>query len=128
MTLIDELNREIKANRLIMRKLMSPLKTLEQRAARQKQKRKEHLELLTGFRDLEEARTAWGMGWISRKEFGEIEEMFVNGKGIIDQELSAEEIAHNILFEFYKKVSTQELRLNQDLIAEQKKMKGGEKI
>ena len=75
---------------------------------------------------MEEARTAWGMGWISRKEFEEIEEYFLNEKDFDESELSAEEIAYNILFEFYKKISTQELRLNQDLIAEQKKMKGGE--
>lgn len=126
MNIIDELTKSIKANRLVMQKLNAPLKTLKQRAARQKQKRKEHLELLTGFRDLEEARTAWGMGWISRKEFEEIEEYFLNEKDFDESELSAEEIAYNILFEFYKKISTQELRLNQDLIAEQKKMKGGE--
>ena len=124
MNIIDELNRSIKANRLVMQKLNAPLKTLKQRAENQKRKRKEQLEKLTGFRDLEEARTAWGNEWITRKEFEKIENHFLNEKEFDESELSAEEIAYNILFDFYRRISTQEIHLNQDLIAEQKK--GGE--
>ena len=36
MNIIDELTKSIKANRLVMQKLNAPLKTLKQRAARQK--------------------------------------------------------------------------------------------
>lgn len=62
MNIIDELEKSIKANRLVMRKLNAPLKTLEQRAERQKQKRKERFEKLTEYSNLEDARTAWGNG------------------------------------------------------------------
>ena len=126
MNLIDELTKSIKANRLVMQKLNAPLKTLKQRAEKQKQKRKERFEKLTEYSNLEDARTAWGMGWISRKRFEEIEEYFLNENKFNESEISAEEVAYNILFDFYKNISTQEFRLSGDLIAEQKKMKGGE--
>ena len=125
MNIIDELEKSIKANRLVMRKLNAPLKTLEQRAERQKQKRRERFEKLTEFSNLEEARTAYGMGWISRKRFEEVQDYFEHEDDFNESEISAEEVAYNILFDFYKKISTQELHLGLDLIAERKK--GGEK-
>lgn len=117
--LTNELKKSIKANQILLCKLSAPLSSLQKRAEAQKTKRQEKIEKMTGYRNVEEAREEFGMGWLTRKEFEEIQDIFETGISAVEDEKSAEEIAYEILLDFCKKLTNQENLLKLDLQTEE---------
>ena len=95
-----ELRHEIRARRLVIKKVENAYSRLSQQAENQLNKRKQKVAEFQGYRSVEEARDAYGWDIITEEEFRSIEEMFEKGEKSILNDRSAEEYAAQILGEF----------------------------
>lgn len=93
----ESLRLEISAREEVVKKLSAPQKLLSEQAKARLEKRKAKVASACEYRNIEEARDAWGYDCISEKEFEEIKSIFERGEDYILNRLSIKEVAAKIL-------------------------------
>ncbi|GEM_PF-957993 len=87
---------EIKARKLVIKKLATAISALQKTADRQKAEKAAKREKLLEYKTYGEAQDAYGYGVITEEEFDEIVEFLEKSQQIVD-EPTAEELAFKIL-------------------------------
>lgn len=87
---------EIKARKLVIKKLVTAISALQKTADRQKAEKTAKREKLLEYKTYNEAQDAYGYGFITEEEFDEIVEFLEKSQQIVD-EPTAEELALKIL-------------------------------
>lgn len=87
---------EIKARKLVIKKLATAISALQKTADRQKAEKTAKREKLLEYKTYNEAQDAYGYGFITEEEFDEIVEYLEKSQEIVD-EPTAEELALKIL-------------------------------
>ena len=87
---------EIKARKLVIKKLATAISALQKTADRQKAEKTAKREKLLEYKTYNEAQDAYGYGFITEEEFDEIVEFLEKSQQIVD-EPTAEELALKIL-------------------------------
>ena len=87
---------EIKARKLVIKKLATAISVLQKTADRQKAEKTAKREKLLEYKTYNEAQDAYGYGFITEEEFDEIVEFLEKSQQIVD-EPTAEELALKIL-------------------------------
>lgn len=87
---------EIKARKLVIKKLATAISALQKTADRQKAEKTAKREKLLEYKTYNEAQDAYGYGFITEEEFDEIVEFLEKSQAIVD-EPTAEELALKIL-------------------------------
>lgn len=87
---------EIKARKLVIKKLATAISALQKTADRQKAEKTAKREKLLEYKTYNEAQDAYGYGFITEEEFDEIAEFLEKSQQIVD-EPTAEELALKIL-------------------------------
>lgn len=96
-----ELRCEIKARKLVIKKIENAYNRLSQQAENQRTKREQKVaNMFELYRNVDDARDAYGWGFISEEEFRQIEEAFEKGEKELLNNKSNEEYAAKILGEF----------------------------
>lgn len=83
---------EIKARKLIIKKLNTAIDALKKTANRQKAEKQAERDKLLQYKTYQEAQDAYGWGYIDEAEFDAITEFLQTSQSVVD-ELTAEEIA-----------------------------------
>ena len=122
-----DLRREIKARKLVIKKVENAYKRLSQQAENQLNKRKQKVADFQGYGNVESAREAYGCGVITQEEFWEIEDNFEKGEKAILNEISAEELASQILKDFIIGLRQDISSLEFELLPEKEQIKIREK-
>lgn len=87
---------EIKARKLVIKKLATAISALQKTADRKKAEKTAKREKLLEYKTYNEAQDAYGYGFITEEEFDEIVEFLEKSQAIVD-EPTAEELALKIL-------------------------------
>lgn len=123
----EDLKCEIKARKLVIKKVENAHKRLSQQAENQLNKRKQKVAEFQGYKNVDDARDAYGWGMITQEEFWEIEDNFEKGEEAILNQLSAEECAAQILNEFIVRLKHDISSLEFELLPEKEQNKIREK-
>lgn len=91
---------EIEARKEVLKKVENAFKRLRKQADSNLEKRKEKVRAAREYRSLDEAHEAWGYDFITDEEFEEIKKVFELGDAYIENDLSPQEVAVNILGRF----------------------------
>lgn len=91
---------EIKARKEVLKKVENAFKRLRKQADSNLEKRREKVRAAREYRSLDEAHEAWGYDFITDEEFEEIKKVFELGDAYIENDLSPQEVAVNILGRF----------------------------
>lgn len=91
---------EIKARKEVLKKVENAFKRLMKQADSNLEKRREKVRAAREYRSLDEAHEAWGYDFITDEEFEEIKKVFELGDAYIENDLSPQEVAVNILGRF----------------------------
>lgn len=91
---------EIEARKEVLKKVENAFKRLRKQADSNLEKRKEKVRAAREYRSLDEAHEAWGYDFITDEEFEEIKKVFELGDAYIENNLSPQEVAVNILGRF----------------------------
>ena len=114
---------EIRARKLLLKKLESLVKRAAASAEKQIQKRKKRWEEVAQYKSYEEAQEAYGCAVITQEEFFAIADLLEAGEESVKNDISAEEAARDILNEFVSKVKQEIRGLEWDLLPEKEKEK-----
>jgi len=88
---------EIKSRKIIAKKLESAIKSIKKITDKQKAEREERKQNLTEYKSESELQDAYGWGAIEEDEYYKLLHAMRDGTEAIDNEMSAEEIALEIL-------------------------------
>lgn len=91
---------EIEARKEVLKKVENAFKRLRKQADSNLEKRREKVRAAREYRSLDEAHEAWGYDFITDEEFEEIKKVFELGDAYIENNLSPQEVAVNILGRF----------------------------
>ena len=106
---------EIKARKLIIKKLGTAISALQKTADRQKAEKTAKRDKLLEYKTYNEAQDAYGYGFITEEEFDEIVEFLEKSQEIVD-EPTAEEIALNTLLNWKNHMGAEIANLEFDLL------------
>lgn len=96
----EELRHEIRARKLVIKKIENAHNRLKKQAENKLNERKQKVENLSVYRDERDLLDAYGWGFITEEEYNKIRLMLEEGKDSILNDKSAEEYAAQILGEF----------------------------
>lgn len=116
-----EIEADLKARKILLKKFESVLKDLEKKSLSHKEKRKEKLLSLREYKTYEEAHEAYGWGYITEEEFRDIVAFIEKGDSEIENDLSPHEIAANIVRGYIKILRSDIFSLSFDLLPEKEK-------
>lgn len=103
----ESIELEIRARKIVLKKLGNPYKLLRQQAETNYEKRKRSVQSASEYRNIEEARDAWGYDCITEEEFEEIKRIFELGDEYVKKHLSPQEVAVEILGRFISGLHTE---------------------
>ncbi len=99
-----DLKLEIKARKLLLKKLGNVSERMNKQAQKQIDNRKAEVEQMSEYRSIEEARDAYGWNIITEEQFEEFKKMFEAGEDYVDNRVSAEEVASGMLNDFLSRI------------------------
>ena len=91
---------EIRARKLVLKRLATPLKQACAAAAKKESERRAKIESICAYKSYQEAQDAYGWGLITEEEFDEIAEILEKGTARLEGCRSPEEAAASILTDF----------------------------
>ena len=99
-----DLKLEIKARKLLLKKLSNVSERMNKQAQKQIDNRKAEVEQMSEYRSIEEASDAYGWNIITEEQFEEFKKMFEAGEDYVDNRVSAEEVASGMLNDFLSRI------------------------
>ena len=108
---------EIKARKIVMKKLDTAIKALEQTCARERKEKEEKREKLLSYKSYQDAQDAYGWGYITEEEFDEITEFMESSQKLVD-ESTAEDIAVKTLKQWHGWMTSEIAELEFQLLPE----------
>lgn len=117
-----DLRHEIKARKLVLKRLEHPLVLAKAAAEKKRSERIARLEELGEYKTYEEAHDAYGWGFITEEEF-EAVKSFLEHKEELKSERSAEEYAADMIQEFVARLQREITSLQFELLPEKEQQR-----
>lgn len=114
---------EIRARKIVLNRLESPLKWAKVAGEKKKAARAERWAAASVYGSYEEAQEAYGCGCITQEEFWEITDILEEGQEHIDNAISPEEAAADILQEIVARIQKEIHDFEWDLLTEKEKQR-----
>lgn len=113
---------EIKARKLVIKKLNTAISTLQKTADRQKAEKQAERDKLLQYKTYQEAQDAYGWGYIDEAEFDAITEFLRTSQSVVD-EPTAEEIAVRTLRDWLGLMNDEIASINFEMLPKEEQMK-----
>lgn len=114
---------EIRARKLALKRLTTPLKQAKAAAEKKKAKRQERISAACAYESYEDAQTAYGFGMITEEEFDEIAEAMELGQEWVEHAITPEEAAVSVLQDIVQRLEREISDFEWDLLSEEEKKK-----
>ena len=119
----EELRFEIKARKLVLKRLHSPLERALAAAEKQHKARADRMAAASKYRDEDDVQDAYGWGFITEDEMYDIIEAMRDGQEYVDKTRSPEEAAADILKRFVSGLNAEIASFEFDLLPDAEKEK-----